>query len=510
MTNAVILAAGKALRLGSLTENMPKALVKVNGKPILQYQLEALDNPCINRVYIVAGHCWEQIYRETENSRVRTTIVQNVDYANTNNMYSLSLALEVIDREEPLIVLNGDVVFEPSLMRFFVKDSREDLIAVDEGAYLPESMKVVLDSDTLLLTGIDKGFSKERAFGVSIDLYKFSPKSLIKLKDLINKLQNAGNRNSWTETAIHLLLARELYPAEPYHIANSPWWEIDDFRDLKIAECIFRKTTDIAKLLESKLFLFDLDGTLIRGKEAINRANLLLHYLRRLGKKIAIMTNNSSRGIEESRHLASDMLHFPFTADEIYSSTHATIMYLKEKEITRVYPVGTKAFVRDLQRYNIFIDDMDPEAVVVAFDNEVNYGKLSRASLFLREGKHYIATHSDLVCPVEYDFVPDAGSFIAFFEASTGRKPDIVLGKPNEYFLNYIVNLTGVKHNKIVLVGDRLYTDIRMGKEGKCQTALVLSGESRICDLLETKWLPDFVFRDVAEIYDYCVKEDKK
>ena len=95
----------------------------------------------------------------------------------------------------------------------------------------------------------------------------------------------------------------------------------------------------------------------------------------------------------------------------------------------KIYLVGTPALEEGFEQFGIQIDDNQPDAVVLGFDTTLTYEKIWKICDFVREGLPYIATHPDINCPTETGFMPDIGSFIALIEASTGRKPDMIIRK---------------------------------------------------------------------------------
>ncbi|NIS81268.1 MAG: HAD hydrolase-like protein, partial [Anaerolineales bacterium] len=131
----------------------------------------------------------------------------------------------------------------------------------------------------------------------------------------------------------------------------------------------------------------------------------------------------------------------------------------------------------------------------------LTYAKMWRLCDLVREGKTYIATHPDKNCPTEGGFMPDIGAMIAFVEASTGRLPDAIVGKPHRLILDGLVAKTGLPLEQLCMVGDRLYTDIALGEHG-ILTVLLLSGETHEKDLEDSPHKPDLVMRDLAELTD--------
>lgn len=141
----------------------------------------------------------------------------------------------------------------------------------------------------------------------------------------------------------------------------------------------------------------------------------------------------------------------------------------------------------------------------MGFDTTLTYEKIWKLCDFVREGLPYIATHPDFNCPTETGFMPDIGSFIALVEASTGRVPDVIVGKPHSHIVEAVVEKTGFKLDEIAMIGDRLYTDIALGRSG-IMTILVLSGETNKKDLHQSEFKPDMVFEDLGGLLKHLKK----
>lgn len=257
---------------------------------------------------------------------------------------------------------------------------------------------------------------------------------------------------------------------------------------------------DYEKLRRCGLFLLDMDGTLYLGDEVFPGAAEFINTLEKTGRRYIYLTNNSSRAGEDYVHRLRS-LGFPCESENVFTSGMAAAMYLREKfPEGSIYPVGTAAFCRELERAGVRFDGETPDAVVVGFDTELRYEKLEKAVRFLRRGADFIAANPDLVCPMPRgEVLPDCGSICALLTASTGREP-LYIGKPNRNMVDIISRRTGVPNREICCVGDRLYTDIAVAKNAGAVSVLVLSGETTPDMLAGSDIQPDYVLSDIRAI----------
>jgi ribonucleotide monophosphatase NagD (HAD superfamily) len=112
----------------------------------------------------------------------------------------------------------------------------------------------------------------------------------------------------------------------------------------------------------------------------------------------------------------------------------------------------------------------------------------------------FLATHGDLVCPTEDGFVPDCGCILSVLEQTTGRRPDVVFGKPSARLVEPATALYG--HDRMAIVGDRLYTDGKMARNVGCSFVCVLSGETsrEQIDGLDEGEFPTLIVKDLGEL----------
>jgi len=252
---------------------------------------------------------------------------------------------------------------------------------------------------------------------------------------------------------------------------------------------------------EINCFLLDMDGTIYLGDKLLPGAVDFLDLLKERDVNYLFLTNNSSKNANQYvKKLAKLDIHV--NEDQILTSGEATAMYLKrEHQQASIFVVGTTLLKEVFRRYDFKLVKEDPDIVVLGFDTTLTYEKLWKCCNYIRNGLPYIATHPDINCPTEDGFMPDIGSFIALIESSTGRLPDLVIGKPNREMVQAILDWTGLKKDQIAMIGDRLYTDIALGKSG-IKTILVLSGEAKLSDLASAEVKPDHIMKDLSELVE--------
>ncbi|MGI6392650.1 MAG: HAD-IIA family hydrolase [Candidatus Izemoplasmatales bacterium] len=264
------------------------------------------------------------------------------------------------------------------------------------------------------------------------------------------------------------------------------------------------KTAGVTMLRSKKLFIFDLDGTIYLDGVLFPGALELLERIRKNSGEYVFFTNNSSISTIDYLHKIQ-RLGIPCEIDNVATSTQALIIHIRESyPDARFYVMGTASMKAELRESGLLVVDRyqdDIDGVVIGYDTELVYQKLIDVSRLLTQGKIYLATNPDLVCPVEFGFVPDCGSFAVMLENATKRRPRF-LGKPEPDIIEMIINRFGVLKEETVLVGDRLYTDIKCGINAGIDTVLVLSGETTVQDLELSDFQPTFVVSGVHSILE--------
>ena len=252
-----------------------------------------------------------------------------------------------------------------------------------------------------------------------------------------------------------------------------------------------------------KAVAFDLDGTLYLGNRLIDGVIDTLAAIRASGKRVCFLTNNSSSSRTQYTERLSEM--GLYEEDDIFlSSTMAAVDFLKtERKDKSVFALATDSVKEEIKGSGVELTDKNADIALLCFDKTLNYEKILAFDNLLRGGAEYIATHLDLVCPSENGFIPDAGSFERMFFSSSGRSPDIVIGKPEIYMGKYLLKILGARKEEVLFVGDRLYTDIRFANNCGFYSLLVFSGETKESDYESSKDEATFTAADVNVLRKY-------
>jgi HAD superfamily hydrolase (TIGR01457 family) len=261
--------------------------------------------------------------------------------------------------------------------------------------------------------------------------------------------------------------------------------------------------TGIERLSTVRGFLLDMDGTFYLSDRLLEGALRFIDLLRQQKKDFLFLTNNSSR---HRRQYAEKItrLGLPLPEESVLTSGEATALHLREEHAgARVFLVGTPSLEEEFRQHEFQLVQNDPQLLVLGFDTTLTYQKLWALCDFVRAGIPFIATHPDFNCPTETGYMPDVGAMLAFVKAATGREPDLVVGKPNRLIVDAAASKMNLQIDRMAMIGDRLYTDIALGKASGILTVLVLSGETKVEDLQVSPFQPDYTFQNLADLADW-------
>ena len=212
--------------------------------------------------------------------------------------------------------------------------------------------------------------------------------------------------------------------------------------------------------------------------ERIPQAREVVEKLKALSKKIVFLSNKPLQTREEYAAKLT-RLGIPTTAEEVINSSRVMAKWLAQKAPGAViYVIGEYSLVAEMIQEGFRISE-DPDRiqyVIASFDRTFEYRKLNIAHQAIKKGAHFVATNPDRACPVEGGEIPDCAAMIGAVEGSTGKKVEVIVGKPSDIMIQVAVQTLGLRPDDCLLIGDRLETDILMGKKAGMATALVLTG----------------------------------
>jgi arabinose operon protein AraL len=249
-------------------------------------------------------------------------------------------------------------------------------------------------------------------------------------------------------------------------------------------------------------YLFDLDGTVYLGERLIAGARETIETLKALKKKIVYLSN---KPIQTRENYAAKLtrLGIPTNPAEVINSSLVMARWLSSRaQGTTIFVVGEPPLIAEmsLAGFRISEDPGEIRYVVASFDRTFDYRKLNIALQAIKRGAHFVATNPDRTCPVEGGEIPDCAAMIGAIEGATGKKVETIVGKPSDIMIQVAVDLMGLQPRECLFVGDRLETDMLMGKRAGMATALVLTGVTDRKCLQGSNIRPDYVWENIAEM----------
>lgn len=252
-----------------------------------------------------------------------------------------------------------------------------------------------------------------------------------------------------------------------------------------------------------KLFLLDMDGTIYLDNNLFDGVKDFLAHIKSVGGRYIFLTNNSSKSVDKYIEKLG-ALGIESTRDDFLTSLDATTLYLKRKNYSKIYALGTASFKEQLRAEDLPITDKLEDGIdclCMGFDTELTFKKLEDACILLGKKVDYVATNPDLVCPTYYGYVPDCGSISEMLYNATGRRP-LFIGKPEPAMAELAMEKTGFSADRTALIGDRIYTDIKCGINAGITSIFVLSGEGTLDDTKKFGITPDFIYDSVKTLYE--------
>jgi HAD superfamily hydrolase (TIGR01450 family) len=248
-------------------------------------------------------------------------------------------------------------------------------------------------------------------------------------------------------------------------------------------------------------WLFDLDGTVYLGEALIPGADRTIARLRAAGRRVAFLSNKPLYTRDDYAGKLT-RLGIPAGPDDVVNSSIVLARYLARLDrAAPVFVIGEPPLIGELTAHGFEVrQDHRVRWVVIAFDRTFDYAKLATALRAVRQGARLIATNPDRTCPTDEGEIPDCAGMIAAVEAVSGATVETIVGKPSPIILDVALASLGVPAADAVIVGDRIETDIVMGKRLGLGTVLVLTGITRAGDPRIPEVRPDLVVSSIADL----------
>ncbi|MDO4586650.1 MAG: HAD-IIA family hydrolase [Planctomycetia bacterium] len=265
----------------------------------------------------------------------------------------------------------------------------------------------------------------------------------------------------------------------------------------------FDDKVDLSKI---KHVVFDMDGTIYKGKILFPYTKSTFDALESMGIGYTYLTNNSSTSAKDYLQKITK-LGLKGKDDNIFTSSLATLYYLRQHypDVKSIYVLGTESLRQEFTEFGYKMiteyDEEEPEMIIVAFDTTLTYDRLCKGTYWVQQGKPFIATHPDTVCPTDKQTVlVDCGAVCALIKDVTEREPEAIPGKPSPEMLQGIMARYNLQKDEIAMVGDRLYTDLEMARRAGIVGVLVLTGEATLETLAESGMQPELVLDNISTL----------
>ena len=247
-----------------------------------------------------------------------------------------------------------------------------------------------------------------------------------------------------------------------------------------------------------KTVIFDLDGTLYCGDSPVQNAEYVTNQLRKIGIQVLFLTNNSvktRKQIEEKLH----NFNIQCSIDEIFTSGYMSVLYAQNKKLTDIYICGSDGLREEFENAGfIHTDTENAKNIVIGYNPDFSYKKLTEAFLVARNAEYIIACNKERSFPGnDNKLFPGCGAMVAPIEFCTNRTVNVVVGKPSVEMLKLICQKYNLKPNQLLMVGDTYESDILMAKNFGCYSAYFNANPDKI------KFPSDMHINELSQLYSY-------
>lgn len=257
--------------------------------------------------------------------------------------------------------------------------------------------------------------------------------------------------------------------------------------------------SDVKNILDKVGFICDMDGVIYHGNRILDGVWEFVTWMIENKKKFVFLTNSPEKTPHELS-MKLERMGLSVSPDNFYTSAMATAEFLhSQMPGCTAYVIGEAALSKALYDHKIYMNDVNPDYVVVGETRTYSFEKIEKAIELVNKGAKLIGANPDIVGPTERGIMPATGALIAPIEIATGKKAYFV-GKPNPLMLRHGIRKLGCHSEDIAFIGDRMDTDIIAGIESNVDTVLVLSGVTSMEDIDKFPYRPKYIINGVGDI----------
>lgn len=253
------------------------------------------------------------------------------------------------------------------------------------------------------------------------------------------------------------------------------------------------------EILNKAGFICDMDGVIYHGNKILPGVKEFVNWMLDNNKRFVFLTNSPERTPHELS-MKLERMGLQVSAEHFYTSAMATADFLvRQKPGCTAYVIGEGALTKALYDQKIYMNDVNPDYVVVGETRTYSFEKIEKAIELVNKGAKLIGTNPDITGPTERGVMPATGALVAPIEIATGKKAYFV-GKPNPLMLRHGLRILDCHSQDIAFIGDRMDTDIIAGIESNVDSVLVLSGVTSIEDIEQFPYRPKYIINGLCDL----------
>lgn len=232
----------------------------------------------------------------------------------------------------------------------------------------------------------------------------------------------------------------------------------------------------------SVAFLIDLDGTIYAGEQLIDGAREAISYLQQTGYPFVFVSNRGNYSRETCKRKLAKLGINVIDQQIILTSTVAAHYLVKNDPYKPIWVLGNDELKRELTLHGLTLAQNPEEAgwLVITLHEQLTYEDLNYAFRAANAGARILATNADKTFPRQDGNCIDVAGMIGAIAYSTGKDPDVIVGKPSQFIASYALELLNTAPENCIVIGDSMNSDLQLARNFNMKAAIVLSGSTSL------------------------------